>query len=89
MTFATGILIWAAMGVAAALLFRAVYRGPTTTLALGICCGIFGALVGGMLGVSGYIAHDPHPLSFGGLLGGVLGAGLFSYAYHAVARKFI
>ena len=89
MTFATGILIWLAVGIGAALLFRAFYRGPTTTLFLGVCFGMFGALVGGMLGVSGYVAHDPHPISFGGFLGCVLGATLFSYTYHAIARKFI
>ena len=89
MTFATGILIWLAVGIGAALLFRALYRGPTTTLFLAVCFGMFGALVGGMLGVSGYVAHDPHPLRFGGLLGCVLGAVLFSYTYNAIARKFI
>lgn len=89
MTFATGILIWVAMGVGAALVFRTVYRGPTTTFFLSLCFGIFGALIGGMLGVSGYIAHDPSPFRFGGLLGAALGATLFSFVYHVVAKKAI
>lgn len=89
MMFATGILIWLAIGVAAAVLTRAVYRGPTTTPFLSVCFGMFGALVGGMLGVAGYISHDPSPLRIGGLIGAVLGAGLFSTIYNAVARRFI
>lgn len=87
MTFATGILIWIAMGVGAGLLLRAVHRGPTTTPVLSITFGIFGAVIGGMLGVSGYIAHDPSPLRFGGLLGALIGATLFSFIYHQVAHK--
>ncbi|HUG39176.1 MAG TPA: hypothetical protein VMM12_01760 [Longimicrobiales bacterium] len=89
MMFATGILVWIALGVGAGLLFRAFYRGPTTTAFLSLCFGVFGALVGGMLGVAGYIAHDPGPLRFGGLLGAVLGAVLFSFVYNAAARRFI
>ena len=88
MTFATGILIWLAIGIGAALLVRAVFRGPTTTLALTICFGMFGALVGGMLGVAAYVTHDPSPLRIGGLIGTVAGAFLFSWMYHAIARKF-
>jgi hypothetical protein len=87
MTFATGILIWIAMGLGAALLFRALYRGPTTTLFLALCFGTFGALIGGMLGVSAYVTHDPAPLRFGGLLGALLGGVLFSFVYNVVAKK--
>lgn len=89
MMFATGILIWLVIGVAAALLIRARYRGPTTTPFIAVCFGMFGALIGGMLGVAGYVTHDPDPLRIGGLIGTVLGAILFSWMYHAVARKFI
>lgn len=89
MTFATGIVLWIAIGIGAGLLFRTFYRGPTTTVFLALCFGAFGALVGGMLGVAGYVTHDPSPLRFGGLLGAVLGAVLFSFIYSAVARKFI
>lgn len=89
MTFATGIIIWIVIGIGAALLFRAFYRGPTTTPFLGVCFAVFGALVGGMLGVAGYVTHDPSPLRIGGLLGCVAGALLFSYIYHGVARRFI
>ncbi|HSH45524.1 MAG TPA: hypothetical protein VK966_06695 [Longimicrobiales bacterium] len=89
MTFATGILIWLAIGVGAALLTRMFYRGPTTTTFLAVCFDMFGALVGGMLGVSFYVAHDPSPFRVGGLIGTVLGATLFSWTYNAIARKFI
>jgi uncharacterized membrane protein YeaQ/YmgE (transglycosylase-associated protein family) len=87
MTYAIGLLVWLVIGIAAAFLLRAVYRGPTTSLGLGLFFAIAGALVGGMLGVAGYVAHDPSPLRFGGLLGAVLGGLLFVYLYHLIARK--
>ncbi len=87
MTFVTGFLIWLALGVAAGLLVRAVYRGPTTTAFLSIFFGVAGAFIGGMLGVAPYVTHDPTPLRFGGLVGAVLGALLFPFIYHLVARK--
>lgn len=87
MTFITGFLIWLALGVAAGLVLRAVYHGPTTTAFLSIFFGVAGAFIGGMLGVAPYVAHAPTPLRFGGLLGAVLGALLFPFVYHFVARK--
>jgi uncharacterized membrane protein YeaQ/YmgE (transglycosylase-associated protein family) len=51
--------------------------------------GIFGAFIGGMLGTSPYIFHDPTPLRFGSLLGAFLGAVFFSFLYHFIARKAI
>lgn len=87
MTFAIGLIIWLVLGIAAGLLFRAFYRGPTTTVFLSLCFGVFGAFIGGMLGVAGYVTHDPAPLRFGGLVGAVLGATLFSFVYNVVAKK--
>lgn len=87
MTFVTGFLIWLALGAGAGLLLRLVYRGPTTTLFLSLFFGVAGAFIGGMLGASPYVAHDPTPLRFGALVGAVLGALLFPFIYHLVARK--
>lgn len=87
MTFVTGFLIWLALGIAAGLLLRLVYRGPTTTLFLSLFFGVTGAFIGGMLGTAPYVTHDPTPLRFGALVGAVLGALLFPFVYHLVARK--
>lgn len=87
MMFVTGLLIWLVIGVIAGLAIPALYRGPTTTRFLSVTFAVFGAFAGGMLGVAGYVTHDPSPLRFGGLLGAILGAALFTYIYHLVARK--
>jgi uncharacterized membrane protein YeaQ/YmgE (transglycosylase-associated protein family) len=87
MIFVTGFLIWLALGIGAGLLVRAVYRGPTTTAFLSMFFGVAGAFIVGMLGVAPYVTHDPTPLRFGGLVGAVLGALLFPFIYHLVARK--
>lgn len=87
MTFVTGFLIWLAVGVAAGLLVRAVYRGPTTTAFLSMFFGVAGTFIGGMLGVAPYVAHAPTPLRFGALAGAVVGGLLFPFIYHLVARK--
>lgn len=87
MTFVTGFLIWLVIGIGGGLLVRAVYRGPTTTAFLTLFFGVAGAFIGGMLGVSAYVTHDPTPLRLGGLLGAVLGALLFPFIYNLVARK--
>jgi uncharacterized membrane protein YeaQ/YmgE (transglycosylase-associated protein family) len=89
MTYAIGFVAWLAIGIAAAFLLKMVYRGPATSLGLGLFFGISGAFIGGMLGVAGYVTHDPSPLRFGGLLGALLGGLLFVYLYHMVARKFV
>ncbi|MFW6205791.1 MAG: GlsB/YeaQ/YmgE family stress response membrane protein [Gemmatimonadota bacterium] len=87
MTFLTGFLIWLVLGVGAGLVLRATYPGPTTTAFLSVFFGVVGAFIGGMLGVAPYVTHDPTPLRIGGLIGAVLGALLFPFIYHLVARK--
>ena len=87
MTFFTGFLIWLALGVVAGLVLRAVYHGPTTTAFLSAFFGVAGAFIGGMLGVAPYVTHDPTPLRTGALIGAVIGALLFPFIYHLVARK--
>jgi uncharacterized membrane protein YeaQ/YmgE (transglycosylase-associated protein family) len=89
MTYAIGFLVWLVIGILAAFLLRLVYRGPATSLGLGLFMAIAGAFIGGMLGVAGYVTHDPSPLRFGGVLGAVLGGLLFVYLYHLIARKAV
>ncbi len=87
MTFVTGFLIWIGIGIVASLIVRAVYRGPTTTIPLTVYFGLAGTFIGGMLGASAYVTHDPTPLRLGALIGAVLGGIFFPFVYHLVARK--
>jgi uncharacterized membrane protein YeaQ/YmgE (transglycosylase-associated protein family) len=87
MTFVTGFLIWLAIGVGAGLVVHTVYRGPTTTAFLSLFFGVTGCFIGGMLGTAPYVTHDPTPLRVGAMVGAVLGALLFPFIYHLVARK--
>lgn len=89
MTFLGGLAVWVVIGLAAGFLIKTAYRAPETTPLLTLVFGFFGALIGGMLGTSPYIHHDPTPLRFGGLLGATLGALFFSWLYHYTARKAI
>lgn len=89
MAFAGGFGVWLVIGLAAGFLIRAVYRAPATELFLTITFAIFGAFIGGMLGTSPYIHHDPTPLRFGGLLGATLGSTFFSWLYHFTAKRAI
>lgn len=89
MAFIGGFAIWLVVGLIGAFVMRAVYRGPDTTPVLTIAFGIFGAFIGGMLGTSAYVFHDPTPMRFGGILGAVLGAIFFTFVYNIVAKKFV
>jgi uncharacterized membrane protein YeaQ/YmgE (transglycosylase-associated protein family) len=89
MTFIIGFLVWIAVGVIAGLIMPRAYRAGATVPLLTVVFGIFGAFIGGMLGTSPYIFHDPTPLRFGSLLGALLGATFFTFLYHFIARKAI
>ena len=89
MTFIIGFLVWLAVGVIAGLIMPRAYRAGATVPLLTVVFGIFGAFIGGMLGTSPYIFHDPTPLRFGSLLGALLGATFFTFLYHFIARKAI
>ena len=89
MQFVFGLGVWWAIGLATGFAMRVVYRAEATTGVLSLLFGGFGAFIGGMLGTSPYIHHDPVPLRFGGLTGAVLGAILFTFLYHFTARKAI
>lgn len=88
MAFAGGFGVWLIIGLAAGFLMRS-YRAPATELVLTLTFGVFGAFIGGMLGTSPYIHHDPTPLRLGGLLGATLGALFFTFLYHFTARRAI
>ena len=90
MGYALGFLVWLGIAVLGFVVFRAVLgRTPNTTPWIAFMLTLFGTFIGGMLGVSGYIYNDPEPLRFGGLLGAVLGAALFSGGYYWAARKLV
>jgi len=90
MGFALGLLVWLGIAIAGFVVFRAVMgRRPNTVPWIAFMLTLFGTFVGGMLGVSGFIYNDPHPLRFGGLIGAVLGAALFSSVYYWAARKMV
>ena len=89
MTFIVGFLIWLGLGVIAGLVMPRAYRAAATVPLLTVVFGVFGAFIGGMLGTSPYIFHDPTPLRFGSLLGALLGSIFFSFLYHFIARKAI
>lgn len=85
--FAAGLALWLLIGLAAAFTIRVVYKAAATATAVTFAFGIFGAVIGGMLGMSPYIHHNPVPLRFGGILGAILGAVFFTFLYHYTARK--
>ena len=89
MEFITGFLVWALLGLVAAFLARALYRAEPTSGILTFLFGVFGAFIGGMLGTSAYIFHNPVPLRLGGLLGAALGGAFFPLLYHFIARKAV
>jgi uncharacterized membrane protein YeaQ/YmgE (transglycosylase-associated protein family) len=89
MTFIVGFLVWTAIGVVAGLIMPRAYKAAATEPLLTVVFGFFGAFIGGMLGTSPYIFHDPTPLRVGSLIGAVLGAIIFTFMYHFIARKAI
>ena len=89
MAFLTGFAVWLAIGLGSGFLMRTVYRAAATVFVMTITFGIFGAFIGGMLGTSPYIHHDPLPLRVGGVLGAALGSLFFTWLYHFTARKAI
>lgn len=88
MSFVVGFLIWLAFALLAAFVVRATYAAEAPQ-ALTFVFAILGAFIGGMLGVSPYVFHDPVPLRIGGLIGAAAGALFFAYLYHFMARKAV
>jgi uncharacterized membrane protein YeaQ/YmgE (transglycosylase-associated protein family) len=89
MEFIMGFIVWIGIGLVGGFALNNFYRGPGTSLALTLVFGFFGAFIGGMLAMSGYIFHAPTPLRVGGLFGAALGAVGFTFMYHFIAKKAI
>ena len=89
MAFLTGFAVWLAIGLGAGFLMRNMYRADATVFTMTIVFGILGAFIGGMLGTSPYIHHDPLPLRLDVLLGATFGSLFFTCLYHFTARKAI
>lgn len=89
MTFIAGFAVWIAFSIIGGFLVRTFYRAPHTDTWLTFVFALFGAFIGGMLGTSPYIHHDPNPLRLGALLGAGIGALAFSMIYHVAAKKAV
>jgi len=89
MTFITGFAVWLAIGIAGGIIARTVYREDSSLLLLAIVFGIFGAFIGGMLGTSAHVFHDPQPLRMGGLIGATSGALIFPFVYQFIGRNVV
>lgn len=87
--FFFGLVVWLVIGLAAGFAMRVLYSAAPTEKILTLTFGVFGAFIGGMLGTSPYIHHNPVPLRAGSLLGAVAGALFFTFLYHYMARKAI
>jgi uncharacterized membrane protein YeaQ/YmgE (transglycosylase-associated protein family) len=87
MAFILGFMIWIVFGLIGAFVARAFYHADGTITALTFVFGVFGAFIGGMLGTSPYVFHDPTPIRAGALIGALSGALVFTFLYHFVARK--
>lgn len=89
MVYVTGFLIWLVFGVIAGFLVWSLFRAPGTAGWLNFSFAVFGSFIGGMLGVSAYVYHNPYPTRVGGLIGAAVGALFFTWLYHFIARKAV
>jgi len=89
MEFITGFAVWLAIGITGGLLARAIYRADQSVFILAIIFGVLGAFIGGMLGTSAHVFHDPVPLRMGGLIGAVAGGFVFPFIYQFMGRKAV
>jgi uncharacterized membrane protein YeaQ/YmgE (transglycosylase-associated protein family) len=89
MHYILGFITWTVVGLVLGFMVRMVYKVEQTDLWLSLTFGFFGAFIGGMLGTSGYVHHDPNPFRFGGILGAALGATLFSAIYSFTTDKAV
>ena len=88
MDFIAGFALWVVFGLIAGFLVRLLFRAPTEVW-LTFVFAFFGAFIGGMLGTSPYVHHDPNPMRFGSLIGAAIGAVAFAMIYHTAARKAV
>jgi uncharacterized membrane protein YeaQ/YmgE (transglycosylase-associated protein family) len=87
--FIAGFLVWIVFAVVAGFVVRSFYQADGTITSLTFIFAFFGSFIGGMLGTSPYIFHDPSPLRLGALIGAATGAIFFSFLYHFIARKAV
>lgn len=86
--FYIGFAIWLVIGIVGGIVIHRAYASPFTTAPVAVTLAIFGSFVGGMLGVSGYVYHEPTPMRFGAILGAILGTALFTFLYQFTARNW-
>ncbi|MBI4409207.1 MAG: hypothetical protein HY561_05835 [Gemmatimonadetes bacterium] len=89
MDFLTGFLVWFGIALVAGMLVRSAVVAAGATVPMTFVFAILGAFIGGMLGMSPYIYHDPLPLRPGGLIGASAGSLFFALLYHFTARKLV
>jgi uncharacterized membrane protein YeaQ/YmgE (transglycosylase-associated protein family) len=87
--FIVGFAVWIVFAVIAGFAVRNFYHADGTIGSLTFVFAFFGAFIGGMLGTSPYIFHDPTPMRLGALIGAAAGAVTFSFMYHFIARKAV
>jgi uncharacterized membrane protein YeaQ/YmgE (transglycosylase-associated protein family) len=87
--FIAGFAVWLVFAIVAGFVVRNFYRADGTYTGLTFTFAVFGAWIGGMLGTSPYIFHDPSPLRLGSLIGAAAGAAFFSFLYHYIARTAV
>ncbi|MEX0891323.1 MAG: hypothetical protein WEB88_04065 [Gemmatimonadota bacterium] len=87
--FVAGFAVWLVVAILAAFAVRTFYKADGVTTVLTFVFAIFGAIIGGMLGTSPYVHHDPTPLRVGALIGATVGSVFFSFLYHFIARKAV
>ena len=87
-----GVGVWIVMGAFIALVMRAVIKRPEETpghIPVLVLLGVFGAVIGGMLGVGIFEFDDPLALSAGGMGGAATFAVLMSFIYRWGIRGLI
>jgi uncharacterized membrane protein YeaQ/YmgE (transglycosylase-associated protein family) len=87
--YIVGFLIWTAFGVGLGFVVSRVFATAGANTIMSLVFGFLGAWIGGMLGTSAHVYHDPTPLRIGGLIGSFTGAIFFSWIYHFIARRVV
>ena len=89
LNYIVGFIVWIVLGVALGVIMPRLYRAAGTEQIMAIVFGICGSFVGGMLGESANVFHDPNPLRVAGLIGAVAGAIFFTWLYQFIAHRVV
>tara|TARA_Y100000590_G_scaffold140051_1_gene160582 strand:- start:23713 stop:23991 length:279 start_codon:yes stop_codon:yes gene_type:complete len=87
-----GIGVWIVMGILVSLLARIVIKQPEETVGhvtILTLLGIFGAIIGGMLGVGIAEFEEPLAFSIGGIVGALIFSAFTSFMYRWGIRSLI